>query len=285
MESNVLFSLVSVIRKVSFISLITIFTSTANAGLIEGRFTGIVNSVNDIGLMDNFQNEYYNGESLFDGNVHVGTKVHGTFSYYSEQVADDISPDDDTTGNYYGGGKIWLSLSFNIGSYRFDTHNPYYQDILPETAFYQDGLYIKDAGQSAGDYLFMQKQYNTETAIYDYDATTDGYPEIGRVYKNLSTTVSAGVLNGDFLTSIDPFQNASLLIDEDSHANALFNTTESYYNLKSGAYDYYRGAAIQMDINQLSFGFESVQVSEPKTISLFLLLLVSLIISPRKLIH
>ena len=250
-------------------------SASVNAGLVEGTFKGRVTSLNEIGLHKSYQNEYYNGESLFNGDVVIDSEVTGSFSYYSENVAEDISPEVNSLGNYDSQTNSWLSLTLRFGDYVFDIHKPHNDDALPDSYAYQEGIMFNDQGENSGDSFNMQKFYNTETDILEHDAEYSGINSpVGVLNKYAFTQIVAGVLTGNLLTSIDPFQSVSFINDENSYASSSLTMTESYYNLATANYDYYRGASLSMDIDELQFApAGNVAIPEPSSLYLGLIAL------------
>ncbi len=251
------------------LSLFLLFSPLTYAGLITGEFSGYITNLSDVGDTERYQNEYYNSNSYFNGQVDIGEEVSGFFTYNNALAPQDSRLNDPHYSNHHStdDDADWLSLSFVIGGETFTiSTNPTHVDA--DTIYRQDTVVITDKnaleGSRRSDSFHAQEDNHHEQSMF-----VDG-SELQRRNKKYGY-INVWDVNQNFINSDSLIQDFDISAELDKNiGSAYFLYQNNQYSNASGSYDYYEQFSANMNITSLSVSAQSISVAEPSMLFLFI---------------
>ncbi len=264
------FNLLSTIR-VILVFAILLTARTANADLITGTFSGYIDTFIDYGEQDDRQDEYYNGDRMFDEIFKTGDEISGSFSFYSGDVPADYLDAEPNIGHYHAHNNDWFSFNLVIGNNNFDI-NHYFSIEDPDEVSYQN------------DMTFFSGSTEEQFVINSgYHAEKDYLNDDGQLLSLSQGSSLFFVALGDenLLNGIDTSQSISWQ-DRDGYSGVtnLF-LRDFLFNNQTATFEYYRAAKFNIHLTDFSYNVATT-VPEPNTFILILLSLFGFILHREK---
>jgi len=243
---------------------------SASAGLIEGTFSGYLDSFVDYGEEDKRQNEEYNGQSMFNGAFAKGDVVTGRLAFYSEDIPADYLGDRADI-NYYMSNKDWFSFVVTIAGQEFDISRYFANNSYDDLSFQNE---LTFAQGHAIEQFAIQKRYSGETELINSDDHND------ILYQSISVFFSA-LGDEDFLNTLEPVQNIEWQENDFFGGSMDFDLQDYIYNPDIGSFDAYKFASFGINLTEFTYG-PITAVPEPSGFAILFLALFLLVLNRKK---